>query len=391
MQLFACAIFLLSSVSAVQAAPTPTLSQALAKDLQQYLASRGKPEHISAASLSVGLRGKAATIDVAAGTTTYHGSAGVTPYSLFQIGSNTKAFTAVIILQLQAEHRLALDQTVGKWLPQYPQWKHVTIRQLLNMTSGIPTYDDTQTWQRTYSAAPTAFESPQQLVAFIDPKAPLHKGWYYSNTGYILTEMIIERATHDSYAGEVRKRLISRLGLGETYYEPDMYPLDIQKRMVAGYYANTDPSDAGLAPLLGKDVRPFSVSWMQSAGGIVSSPHDVVHWVRALYQGPLLSSNQRHELMSIVSLKTGRPIAQTSEKDPQGFGLGVGQLTKAPIGTFWFYEGMTLGYRVIYAYVPQSDTVIAIGLNSQPPSKENQSGQLVAAVYQTLKKYRAIP
>lgn len=81
--------------------------------------------------------------------TVVHGTMGypplsqpVTPNNLFDIGSITKSFTSLLLLQLQTENKLTLDDRLGKWLPQYPNWKEVTLRQLLNMTSGIPNYSE---------------------------------------------------------------------------------------------------------------------------------------------------------------------------------------------------------------------------------------------------------
>jgi len=376
--------------AAAKPAATPTLKQALGAQLRQYLASRGSIEHISAVSLSVSLRGKPTTIDVTAGRTMYRGGSSVTPENLFQIGSNTKSFTSAEVLQLEAEHKLTLDQTVGHWLPQYRQWKDVTIYRLLDMTSGIPTYDNMQPMERDYARTPRAYFSPQRLIAYVGPHAARKKGWYYSNTGYLLTQLIIERAARNSYANEIRKRFIDGLGLRETYYEPHLYPSEVQRRMVAGYFDSDDKDNAGLAPLLRKDVRRYSVSWAQAAGAIVSTPRDLIRWVRALFGGPMLPPQQRDELLTIVSQKTGLPITATSSKEPRGFGLGVGEATQQPIGTFWFYEGETLGYRMAFAYIPRADAVIVVGVNSQPRAKEDKIGMLITGIYKTLQKYRAI-
>ncbi len=174
------------------------------------------------------------------------------------------------------------------------------------------------------------------------------------------------------------------MGLTDTYYQPNRYPRAVAARLVSGYFDNADPDNAALAPLLRKDVRDYSLSWTQGAGGIVSTPDQVTRWVRALYTGPLLPSKQRAELTTIVSTKTGKPIRATSLADPRGFGLGVGQLTMAGIGTVWYYEGETLGYRMLYAWLPKDQAVIAIGLNSQPRAKEDQIGRLLMSVYATL-------
>jgi D-alanyl-D-alanine carboxypeptidase len=136
--------------------------------------------------------------------------------------------------------------------------------------------------------------------------------------------------------------------------------------------------------LLGRDLHLYSLSWAQAAGGAVSRPEDLTRWVRALYTGPMLAPNARAQLLSIVSLKTGGPIGKTSPSDPRGFGLGVAQMTEALNGTTWFYEGDTMGYRVVYVYYPRQDAVIAFGLNSQTDPTQNQSGKLADTIYETL-------
>jgi D-alanyl-D-alanine carboxypeptidase len=370
--------------------PDAALNAALQADLDNYLATRSTVEHISAASLSVSLHGAPSNINVTAGTMEYGGAGGhVTPASLYQIGSITKGETAAILLQLEAEGTLTIHQTVGHWLPQYPAWRTVTIQQLLNMTSGIPTYDDTPAWLTTTGSAPMTVYSPAQLIAFVYPHGtlptPPASVWLYSNTGYAMAELIIDSATHSDYATQLANRIITPLRLHNTFYHPDVTPPAVASRMVAGYYFNHDTASAGLAPLLGRDVRPFSISWTRAAGGMVATPEDVTTIARALFQGSLLPPVQRQELLSLVSETTGQPITSTTLAERKGFGLGTGQLTlPAPLGTIWYYEGETLGYRMLYAYFPTQDAVIAVGLNSQPDKSEDKIGPLVQTIYTTL-------
>ena len=102
---------------------------------------------------------------------------------------------------------------------------------------------------------------------------------------------------------------------------------------------------------------------------------DVTRWSRDLLRRPAAREKQRKELTTIVSINTGEPIATTSpEEDPLGFELGVGQATKPNLGTFWYCQGATLGYRVVYFYLPKTRSVAAVGLNSQPDSNESKVG-----------------
>ncbi|GAA4736287.1 hypothetical protein GCM10023328_15790 [Modestobacter marinus] len=356
------------------------LEAQLRADLEAYLQERGAAEHVSGAGLSVSLPDRRWTIDVSAGTTTLGGSVPVRPDSVWQIGSNTKAFTAVLLLQLEAEHRLSIDDTLSTWLPQYPQWGDVTIRRLLNMTSGIPTYDDQPAWYADYGADPHTYFSPERLVGYV-LDAPATTGYSYSNTNYVLAEMIIERVTGASYQEQLYDRIIDPLCLRDLHYRPHVYPASVTSREPAGYLFN----EQFPLPQFGQDVSRDTLSWARAAGGIISTTRDMTRWERALYGGRLLPPQQQAELESLISTTTGQPIARTSVDDPQGFGLGIAQLTVEELGTFWFYEGETLGFRALHAYFPDSGVIIAIGLNSA--TDDDQSAVLMTTVHDTLRAH----
>lgn len=378
-----------ASSSAAAASGDAALTSSLQNALNTYISTRAKPEHISAVSLSISLRGVSRNINLAAGTTEYGGTgAKVTPADLFEIGSITKSFTSVAILHLEAAGKLTIEDKLGKWLPQYPAWKDVTIHRLLDMTSPIPGYDNEPSIAKIMGNDPTHQFTKQELVAAAYPRDGKPKpvsGWTYSNTNYILAEMIVEKVGGKPYP-DVLGALFDRVGLKNTYYEANLYPASITDRMVSGYFFSHDPDNALLAPLLGHDVKNDSVSWMQGAGGIVASMQDVSHWARALYEGPLLAKKQRSELMTVVSDKTGLPIPGPSAENPGAFGLGVGAGYRPTIGKYWYYQGMTLGYRVLYAYFPASGAVIVIGVNSQADSRQNQDGALLERLFGILHK-----
>jgi D-alanyl-D-alanine carboxypeptidase len=385
-------IFAFASSAAANAAESnAALRSALKADLQQYLTARAKPEHLSGVSLSVSFPNDPQNLNVAVGATQYGGAGrAVVPGDLYQIGSNTKSFTSTAILQLEAEGKLSLDQTVGRWLPQYPAWKNVTIRRLLNMTSGIPTYDAFPPFLRAYAADPYHNWPAPALVQYVYPTTkgalpPTH-GYSYSNTNYILCQLIIEKATGHSYTDEMRRRFLdnSVLHLGPAYYSSHIYPKSLLDRTVHGYFYSDDPDNAGLKAIYGKDVWDYSMSWAQGAGAIIATPEALTHWDRALYEGSVLGEKQRKELMSLVSLASGKPVTVPTPQDPRTFGLGVASMYMPKLGVFWFYEGETLGYRVTHAWFPKQNVILAIGFNSQPNAKQDHNGELVQHVYSTL-------
>jgi D-alanyl-D-alanine carboxypeptidase len=375
------------SAPVVCAAVEDDLLQAeLRSDLEAYLQARGVAEHVSAAAMSVSLADCESTLDVSAGTMTFGGSELVPPSSVWQIGSNTKAFTSVLLLQLEAEDRVSIDDTLGRWLPEYPQWRDVPIRRLLNMTSGIPTYDEQPAFQEDYVADPQTRFSAAQLVGYVTT-APSSVGYSYSNTNYVLAEMILERVSGHSYGDLLQERIIEPLGLRDTYYRAHLYPPAVTSREPAGYFF--DDRVPGFSGLVGRDVSRDTLSWGRGAGGIISTTSDLTRWERALYAGRLLPPRQQAELTSLVSTATGQPIEQTSLTDPSGFGLGVAQLTAEPLGTFWLYEGSTLGFRVLHVYLPESGLILAVGLNSHPA--DNQIALLALSVFDTLVTQGVLP
>ncbi len=375
------------SFSATSASASPpgqnsaALGAALRDDLSRYLTDRRTAEHISAVSLRVTFPGSRPPISLATGTTRYDGGPPVPAGALWQIGSNTKAFTSVILLQLEAEGKLSISDRIGTWLPQYPAWRHITVRQLLDMTSRIPDYLYQPAFATAFAANQDTRFTAARLVSYVAglPLGPA--GYHYTNTDYILAQMIIQKVTDDSYADQLTKRIVTPLRLPTTCLAPYTCPAADAGRVPAGYFyiAGGPPS------LIGKAMSPLGLTWAQAAGGIVSSLADMTTWDRDLYQGRLLPARQQHQLESLVSQATGKPILRTTLANPLGYGLGVAQGTfPGQTGNFWYYEGQAFGARVLQMYFPRSGTIIALAVNSS--TDNDHLSDLAGSVYQTLQE-----
>ena len=313
-----------ASAAASQTGQNSTaLRAALGGDLNRYLADRRTAEHISAVSLRVTFPGSRTPISMATGTTRYGGGPPVAAGALWQVGSNTKAFTAVILLQLEAEGKLSISDPIGRWLPQYPAWRQITIRQLLDMTSRIPDYLYQPAFATAFAANQDTRFTPARLVSYVAGLPLGRAGYHYTNTDYILAQMIIQKVTNDSYADQLTKRIVAPLRLSTTCLAPYTCPASDAGLVPTGYFyiAGGPPS------LIGKPMSPLGLTWAQAAGGIVSSLADMTTWDRDLYQGRLLPARQQHQLESLVSQATGQPILRTTLADPLGYGLGVAQGT----------------------------------------------------------------
>ncbi|RSM98140.1 alkaline D-peptidase [Nonomuraea sp. WAC 01424] len=242
----------------------------------------------------------------------------------FRVGSITKTFTSTVVLKLAAEGRLSLDDTVDKWLPGVVRGNghdgsRITVRRLLNGTSGIFAYTLDQTIITNY-ATPAFMDHrfdvvrPEKLVKIAMTHPPSFApgtAWGYSNTNYVLAGMIIEKVTGRSYAEEVARRITRPLGMTATYVPGDEAKL---RGPHARHYSKlqvTGP-DAKV-----HDTTDMNASWAWAAGDMVSTTGDLHTFYRALLRGRLLPPAQQKEMFTTVSTE-GVPWI-----DNTAYGLGV--------------------------------------------------------------------
>lgn len=388
--------FLVASLSLVvpASAEVPeraSLTAALQEIVDDYLATHAEDEGLTAISASVSLPGgHEPNINVVAGRMSKaDGSAPITADTLFPIGSITKSMTSTVVLQLVGEGVLSLDAPIGRWLPEYPAWKDVTLRRLLDMTSGIPSYDQTDAFLKAIAKGGISRHfTPEVLISFTDPDLPgapaPTTGFNYANVNYVIAQMIVERATGKSLDDHIRERLLTGgHGLDATYYSSGPYPDSVLSRTVSSYMIGdaADDKDAILKPLYGVDLRDQDPSWAMGAGAAIATPEDVTDWARLLFTGDVLSDAERAELTKLVSMTTGKPVDGATADDRRAFGLGVGQTIVGGI-RFWFYEGEPMGSRMFYGYFPDKDVVIAIGVNTA--GDKDGLGLAIVATYEAV-------
>jgi D-alanyl-D-alanine carboxypeptidase len=118
----------------------------------------------------------------------------------------------------------------------------------------------------------------------------------------------------------------------------------------------------------------------------VANARDVDRWMRAVFEGHVVPPKQQAEWMSLVSTKTGKPIAEVSPDDPRGFSLGLSKAIFGPMGPQWFYQGTTLGYRTLYVWFEKENLMITVQTNSQPADDSNKLSDVVAAIYSIVRR-----
>ncbi|WP_242438514.1 serine hydrolase domain-containing protein [Streptomyces sp. CB00455] len=248
-----------------------------------------------------------------------------------RIGSTTKTFTAVTVLQLVGEGRIALDSPVETYLPGLVRGegidgRHITVRELLQHTSGLPEYGS----DIPDDDLPHRYFDPRDLldIAFRH-KADFAPGtsWAYSNTNYVVAGLIVQKVTGRPLAEEIDRRIIKRIGLRHTYF-PAPGDKTIREPHPRGYHRN-----AAGAPL--RDFTEIDPSAAWAAGQLISTNSDVNRFFTALMTGRLLPAAQ------LAQMRTTVPIGDTGA----GYGLGLMSRPLSCGGVYWGHGGDIPGYE----------------------------------------------
>jgi D-alanyl-D-alanine carboxypeptidase len=258
--------------------------------------------------------------------------------SLFQIGSNSKAFLVVVMLQLEAEGKLSLEDKLSKFFPNdFPKWQNVTIKQMLNMTSGIPEY--TSILIELYKNNPKRIFSTDEILSVVKEKdLSFSPGshYFYSNTNYVLANKIIEKITEKTLATEIENRIFKKLNLNHSFYinhiPKEGIPSTYHDNIMSGYLFDIPENNQ----YYGMDIIDLSMSWTNGGGSITTTSNDLNLFIRNLFSEPskdstknLLNASQLNKMLNFVYHETDK-----NPKDPapqnvvpnisnEGYGLGI--------------------------------------------------------------------
>jgi len=288
---------------------------------------------------------RAGTADLATG-------APIQAFDSMRLASVSKAFSGAVALSLAADGTLSLGDTVGKWLPGLPRaWSTATLRELLNHTSGIPDFSQTEAFREALLKSLLKAPPPRVLLSYAGTGLNFTPGskYEYSNSDNIIVGLMVEAATGKSYESELRKRVFGPLGLEHTSL----------------------PRDAGVpVPLLhGYDVAPpqapedvthlFAAGWTWASGGIVSTPADANAFIRAYVRGATTSRPIRRAQFEF------RP----GSSEPAGPGQNSAGLAvfryQTRYGTVYGHTGNTPGYTQFLAATASGRRSMVVSANSQ--------------------------
>jgi D-alanyl-D-alanine carboxypeptidase len=272
------------------------------------------------------------------------------PDARFRVGSVTKTFIATVALMQEELGHLSLDDAVEHWLPGLvPGGDQITLRMLLNHTSGLYNYTDDPGFGARYLADPTLGWAPRQLVELAVAHPPLFApgtSWSYSNTNYIVAGMLIEKAAGQNIHRMVRERIIDPLHLTGTSFPA-------HDRGIDGFYAHGYLPPSLLDPGY-TDVSRVAPSLGWTAGAVISTVDDLRTFYQALLGGRLLRPEQLREMLTTVSVT---PLFS--------YGLGIFSVL-TPCGLLWGHDGDIPGYHTMAFSDPTGQRGYVLALPTDP-------------------------
>jgi D-alanyl-D-alanine carboxypeptidase len=345
-------VLAVGSAQPVSAAPRDPVRESL-----EQLTGAGFPAALAAVT---GRDGR--TRDVTAGVGDLRTGAAVPADGRVRIGSNTKTFTAVVALQLVAEKKVGLDSPVDTYLPgllrgEGIDGRRITVRQLLQHTSGLPNYTDylgddfAALWHRY-------FEPRELLDLALAHPAKFAPGarWEYSNTNYVVVGLLIQKVTGRPVAEEITDRVIRRAGLRHT-----SFPAAGDQRISGPHPHGYQPDETGKL----FDVTVLDPSWGWAAGQMIATPRDLNTFYAALIAGRLLPAAQLRQMRTTVPADALFPGAR--------YGLGLLSFPLSCGGLAWGHGGGIPGY-VSRNGVTEDGRAATVAVTSAPTTPEMDAG-----------------
>lgn len=273
-------------------------------------------------------------------------------------GSTGKTFAAASAFQLVAEGKLGFDDKIEKylgkepWFSRLPNAKDVTIRMLLNHTSGLVRYEFKKEFTDFLTANPMKVWTPEERLAYLfDAKASFEagKGWDYSDTNYIVLGMIIERVTGKKFYDEARKRFIKKLKLNGTVAQEG----PVIKGVIQGYAGAANPFGGKDAMIEnGKFVVNPQLEW--TGGGWASTSQDLARWAKMYFEGTAFDAKLMPQVLDGVEAKLGPNVK---------YGLCV-IIRPTQAGTTYGHSGFFPGYVTDMMYFPDKKIAVAVQVNT---------------------------
>lgn len=304
------------------------------------------------------------------------------PSDLMLAGSVGKTFAAVLALQLVKEGKINLDDKIEKylgkeaWFNRLPNAKDITVRQLMNHSSGLVRYEFNPKFLKDLNANPDKIWKPEELISYLfDSKANFEAGkdWDYSDTNYIVLGMIIEKVTGKKYYDLVSKRILKPHQFKKTFPQDSR----ILKGLIQGY-AGEGNEFTGKDKVLENGKFLINPQFEWTGGGMVSNAEDLARWAMLMYEGKAFDASLVSEMLNGVPAKLGRDSK---------YGLGV-IIRKSQTSVLTYgHSGFFPGYLTEMMYFPDKKVSVALQVNTSVPQNLGKSQMRMALeIYEEIGK-----
>ncbi|MEV5531038.1 serine hydrolase domain-containing protein [Streptomyces prunicolor] len=276
-----------------------------------------------------------------------------------RIGSETKTFTVTALLQLVDERRIGLDDPISRYVHGVPNGRHITLRHLAEMRSGLFPYSADADFAHDLLSDPTRSFTPQELLAYgykhRNTAAP-GKVFVYNNSNLVLLGLVIEKVTGHHVADVINRRVLRSAHLDQTLFPDGPNVREFPEPHAHGY---TNQTLTGAVA----DSTDWNPSWAWSAGAMISTMHDLRSWAKTVATGELLSPETQKQRLK--TLPTGFPGLT--------YGLGIFE-TGGWIG----HNGSIPGYESVTVYLPALKATLVVLINTDITTGGQEPSTLLA-------------
>ena len=329
-----------ATAPAAPAATPPSLASLSVADLDAFVSATVAAQHAIGVNVAV-MRGGQVIFAKGYGLARVADKTPVATETLFAIGSVTKQFTCAVALQLEQEGALSFDDPVAKYEPGLTRAGDITVRDVAGMVSGYRDYYPLDFVDRPMAAPRPSLDIVRDFASRpldFEPRAR----YSYSNTGYLLLGEIAARAGREPLAAQLDRRLLRPLGLAHTRYEP--------ARGGPGMAEGYTPLGLGAA----EPAIPEGQGWIGAAGGLWSTPTDLLAWDLALMDGTVLSPASWRTMSTPRTLTDGRT---------SGYGCGQSVRDRGPVLVLQ-HGGAVSGFGARNALIPSSRSAVVVMANA---------------------------
>lgn len=367
---FAATFLLLTSGVIASANP---LSQSQIRQIDAIASHALSAQHVSGIEIGIGRNGKV-LFSRGYGLRDRWRRLAVTSQTIFPIGSITKQFTAACVMQLVDRGKVRLDAHLSHYLPNAPHAGDITVRELLNQTSGLPDYLENKPLLATITGGTARPQSVESMVSLVDGK-PLHfkpgTKYEYSNTNYALAGMIIAKVSGMSYAQFLKRNIFA---------PQDFTAMQYLRWSVPGGTDVTRGYDfkKGTFRLLPR----FSLDWGNAAGAIASDVGDLIHWDNAFFTGAVIPLN----LVRVATTPPAGVVMLPSKNRINNIGIGYAfgwvQARAEGRQMIWHNGGLP-GARAMNATFPRDNLDIVVLTNASDAEPEELALKIARIIYDT--------